>query len=443
MFKDDYLRSILDNKPENSNIDFKRGFDWKTKSKQTIDVIKDIMAFSNTQDGGTLIIGFDEKENKFSSPSEEWLKSYDQTDVSDSLNKYCDPEIYLNLSKRDNFEWNNQKGHLVILEIKDFNISPTICRLESPLFDNKTIFKPGDVFIRTPGASTKKISTASEMYDLIHRFAIKDKERLLREISLIVNNKPIDFTEEPKKKYETEIDTFEKDIQLKQIISSQDKGYWQIYMMPVKYNSNCIELDKMWDIATQSQSRHRGWPFPFIGERYTENNASCLETFLPPDTHSKEEEGWRLHKDGLFCFRKMMFENVSSDYFNTLSKVSAIWTITEMLLFSKRLYEKILEPNDSIYIELTLMGCQGRRYFDNWMDNKYGQPKDIGNTCNTPKIVLTHETQNLRLVLDWKKIADNFIKELDFNFNVRNYDEKYTEKLQDMILNMHLISEKF
>lgn len=138
-----------------------------------------------------------------------------------------------------------------------------------------------------------------------------------------------------------------------------------------------------------------------------------------------------------------MFENVSSDYLNTLSKVSAIWTITEMLLFSKRLYEKILEPNDSIYIELTLMGCQGRRYFNNWMDNEYGQPKDIGNTCNTPKIVLTHEAQNLRLILDWKKISNKFIKELDFNFNVRNYDEKYTEKLQDMLLNMHLISEKF
>ena len=137
-----------------------------------------------------------------------------------------------------------------------------------------------------------------------------------------------------------------------------------------------------------------------------------------------------------------MFENSSSDYQGTLSKVNSIWTITEMLLFASRVYGKVLTTSENLYIRLTLSGSFERRYHDELM-SEYGNPVDIGGQCNSTSIVIERTTMILNLQTNLKNVVNDVIEELDTHFGIREYDQNYTTRLTDQILNMQMIRPEY
>ena len=87
MLTDIEIQEILNGNIENKNIDIKSGFTWTTKSHTTLEIIKDIMAMSNTQDGGKLIIGIDKKMKAFASDETNWFDGCSNRFVNDAGNR--------------------------------------------------------------------------------------------------------------------------------------------------------------------------------------------------------------------------------------------------------------------------------------------------------------------------------------------------------------------
>lgn len=443
MLTDNEIEIILNGNKENKNIDIKSGFTWKTKSHNTLEIIKDIMAMVNTQDGGKLIIGFDEKTKAFVGDESNWFESFEQTKVMDSVNKYTSSIINLQVDKKENFTWESKQGNLVIIDIAEFDKEPIITK-EGIDSDGTRVFSSGDIFIRTERAATEKIKDVSTMRDLIHRAALKDRKNILTDIQSLLENKPVQTVPtNTKELYLDEISDFTDTFQKPELIPTIQQGIWRFDSMPIIKNSELISFSNLSKIAKTSQSRHRGWPFPIISEEITKAKNSYLETFVPLDSRSRNNECWRLYRNGLFCWIKSMFENeIESDYKGTLSKVNSIWTITEMFLFISRVYGKILSKSDEVYIRLTLTNPFERRYHDELM-SEYRNPIDTGSNCNSDIIIIERIIPVLNLEIRLKEEVNKVIEELDTHFGVREYDQAYTERFIDQILKMQMIRPEY
>jgi len=454
LLDDDEIREILVGKLENYNVDIKTGFTWKTKSHNTLEIIKDIMGMANTQDGGTLIIGFNEKKSAFQDDDPNWFESFNQTVVMNSVNRFSTSKIMLQVILKLDFDLYYEKGNLVIIEVKEFQKEIVIAK-DGTDSNGKSIFYEGDVLIRTESASTEKIQDSKIMQELIHRATLKEKQEIIREFASIMgyetsNKKKINLsdysiihpTSDIREQYLSEIVDFTNTFLKSELFPTFEKGIWQVEIMPIKKNPNLIQLKDLWETATKSQSRHRGWPFPIISEEITKTKNTYLETFVPLDSQARNNECWRLYRDGLFCWAKSMFENESPQYSGTLSKVNAIWTIAEMLLFTSRVYAKFLGDSDKIYIKITITGTHERRYHDEMM-SEYGSPIDNGNKSNSDFIDIERTIPILNWKLNLQNEINNIIEELDAHFGVRKYDQEYTTRLTNQIFDMHMINPKY
>lgn len=58
------IQEILQGNAENLNTEFKATFDFNTNIWMREKLIRSIFAMSNTRDGGDIVIGIKEKENK-------------------------------------------------------------------------------------------------------------------------------------------------------------------------------------------------------------------------------------------------------------------------------------------------------------------------------------------------------------------------------------------
>ena len=92
------IEELLKLKCENKNLDYKEACSWNSSKEVKGEIIKDILAMANTQDGGTIIFGIRDSDFKFVGLSEDDYKSFDQTKVNYFLHKYTDPKhtCYIN-----------------------------------------------------------------------------------------------------------------------------------------------------------------------------------------------------------------------------------------------------------------------------------------------------------------------------------------------------------
>ena len=183
---DELVQQLLAARAESRNLDIKKGFEWSDKTEETLGIVKDIMGCSNTQDGGTIIIGLDNTTFDFSSVSGNWWNSFDITKVMDVVNKYCQPPVNVSITVKPSIEHNGRNGPLVILQISEFDIAPIICVRSGITSGQRVIFNPAQIFIRTNRGATEPISNPDDLRDLIHRATIKNGDNLLRSIRALL-----------------------------------------------------------------------------------------------------------------------------------------------------------------------------------------------------------------------------------------------------------------
>ena len=72
----------------------------------------------------------------------------------------------------------DEESEFLAIQVREFEDTPCVCKRNGT--DESDSFRQGDVFIRPPGkAQTKRVSTATEMHDLLELAAEKRARRLI------------------------------------------------------------------------------------------------------------------------------------------------------------------------------------------------------------------------------------------------------------------------
>src|SRR6185312_7244085 len=152
MISDERIRQLIALGNENRNLDYKAPFSWATSGKdEKYGIIKDVLAFSNTRDGGVILVGVDDKTGQHIGLSAEEAASFDQTKFNDFVHVYTDPRHTCNVYRRI-----LDGKNIVAIEIPEFKDVPILCKqvAVSPADPNKILLRKAALYIRTDKASS-------------------------------------------------------------------------------------------------------------------------------------------------------------------------------------------------------------------------------------------------------------------------------------------------
>ncbi|MFH1336928.1 MAG: ATP-binding protein, partial [Candidatus Zixiibacteriota bacterium] len=300
MLLEEDIKQLLSQKTETKNLDFKERFNWKNSSKdEKLDIIKDVLAMANTQDGGRIVFGVRDDNYEHVEMSDEDYQSFDQTKVNDLLHNYTEPKHSCQVYKHKIDE-----KYIVVIDTPEFEEVPIICKKDECSSDNprEQILKKGQIYIRTDKATTQMVSSAEDMRELLGRALVKKGDELLGMIERLIKGKPLKPSEESKEKYAEEIK--EAEAFLSENIGEELKkyGHWAIYAYPTEYDSNRIDEKKIKELMQKAEANLTTyWPFPHTHDRNSSNFPNGRQSYT---TEGIDREGYRAFKSGLFVWKK-------------------------------------------------------------------------------------------------------------------------------------------
>lgn len=172
----DRVQGALDLLQEVRAVDFKRAVMWN-ELKQCIP--KDILAMSNLRDGGIIIIGVEESNNKWNRTGmmDEQLNTYSPDDMIDHVNKYASPSMTFNVVKHTD----NEGLKYLVIKAREFEEKPFVCKRNCA-----DELRQGAFYIRPLGkAESREVQTADEMHDLLELSVEKRTRNFMRQIQRV------------------------------------------------------------------------------------------------------------------------------------------------------------------------------------------------------------------------------------------------------------------
>jgi hypothetical protein len=357
MLSESGLKELLAQRAESRNLDFKASFNWDTaETDGKCELVKDILALLNTQDGGRIVIGVRDGDFEPVGMAGADFVSFDTTKINEFLHRYTDPQSSCEVQKLtlDGLKF-------VVISVLEFKDIPIICKraANSSKESSRTILKLGGLYVRTEKATSILVPTSEEMRDLLNRAMLKRGDQLLSQIrTLLTGNPPA--KEEDLKQYDGEIADARKYFEEAMPEGAEKLGYWEVISMPLKYhNERVLSITEVSRSLMESQVSFRGWNFPHFNRETDSNFANGRQSYTEFMHHV---EAHRAYQSGLFIWRGLYWEH--SSHFQTqhekaLSFVNVIYTVTEFLLFFKRYYERI-SPDASIRFSITMTDIKDR-----------------------------------------------------------------------------------
>jgi len=166
----DKVEGALQLLQEISSIEFKKATKW---SEQKIGITKDILAMTNLRGGGIIILGIEEKDNKWDCTgiSDEELNTYNPDEVIEHVNKYASPSINFNVVKHTK----DTTLNFLVIQVPEFEEKPVICKKQY----NQELRK-GALYIRPQGKpESREAQNADEVHDLLELAADKAFRKFL------------------------------------------------------------------------------------------------------------------------------------------------------------------------------------------------------------------------------------------------------------------------
>jgi len=140
---------------EERNLEYVGPSSW---SEIRAKVIKTILAMSNIQDGGAIVIGVEDSTFVPKGLSSSQSASFDQDDISVYLNNYADPYAEITVSHE---EWEGQQ--FVVVQVNEFSEIPVICKR-----DGDRGLRTGAMFTRPRRKiETAEVPSQAEMREII------------------------------------------------------------------------------------------------------------------------------------------------------------------------------------------------------------------------------------------------------------------------------------
>lgn len=315
---------------------------------------------ANTRDGGTIILGVKDDTRELVGVSRAIWDSFDQSAVAAMVHQKSTPKVNLQVIKTE-----VQEKLVVAVTVTEFEDVPIICTDTISAVQNtsRTILRKGAVYIRTSAASTEEISSDQDMRELLSRAMLKRGDELLRSVERLIKGKPLTPNEESTDLYSAEAKQAESWFRSVLQTDFLASPRWELIAHPTQYLSERIpNLPEVERLIRESQVSLRGWPFPYIGQQ---GESSTFNAGFQGHVDWKEiRETFRLYKSGLLMWKRAIWEDLRDAKTikgkRALSFISAIYSLTEWLLFLARLYEAIADAN-SIRILVRIVGCKNRQ----------------------------------------------------------------------------------
>ena len=173
------LEAHLDGARETDALEFKGPVEWSAQL-----FAKDILALSNVEDGGLLIVGVEEADDrKFirRGISEAQKATFQIDTMRDQIASYADPHVLFSLE----FQRDSTNLEYAVIIVEEFAEVPTICRRDS----NDTNI--GYIYFRSRAgrAASARVSNVNDMRSILDRAAAKLMKRLQR-LGLTAAEKP-------------------------------------------------------------------------------------------------------------------------------------------------------------------------------------------------------------------------------------------------------------
>jgi predicted HTH transcriptional regulator len=172
--EEDFL-AIIEIGYETPNLEFKPSFTWNDKENKWFreKIIQTVLAMSNTRDGGTIVVGIEEKDNQliYDGISDKELKTFNYDSLKDVMDGFASPLASFDLAqaKTDN------KIYLII-NVSEFDEQPIICKNDG---DNIGLLRRGDVYVRSKRGNPGSIKvTEIEMKEIIELAVDKHQAKL-------------------------------------------------------------------------------------------------------------------------------------------------------------------------------------------------------------------------------------------------------------------------
>lgn len=413
------ITELINKQIETANLDYKAGFEWAKKSRDhQFGLIKDIFAMANTRDGGTIILGVQDDTRELVGVTKEIWDSFDQSAVAEMVHRYGKPKIGLQIIKTE------VGGKLVVaLMIAEFEDVPIICAdTITELNTSRPILRKSAVYIRTSAATTEEISSDQDMRELLGRAMLRRGDELLRSVERLIKGKPLIPKEESIDLYQKE--TQEAESWFREVLQKgfQNSPRWELITHPSQYLPERIQdLPELQRLIKESQVSLRGWDFPYIGKR---GNPSPFNTGFQGYVDWEEiREAFRLHKSGLFVWKREIWEDLrdarTEQGKRTLSFISAIYCITEWMLFLARLYELIADTN-TVRILVRVVGCKNRQlasfdgmipFHSDWYESQedvisFQRDYTVEELRASPKEIARVIAKHLFHVFNWTDVTD-------------------------------------
>lgn len=158
--KTEELEEKLDGGAETQSVEFKSACNWDANL-----LAKDILALSNVQDGGYIIIGIEDENFRRKGITEEQKLTFNEDIMKDQMAMYADPHVNFNVY----FPKDKMGTEYTVIKVYQFEEIPVICRKDSR--DTKA----GTLYYRNRNRRVESapISNSYDMRDIIKLATVK------------------------------------------------------------------------------------------------------------------------------------------------------------------------------------------------------------------------------------------------------------------------------
>jgi hypothetical protein len=432
MISESQFKELLSQKTETKNLDCKEFFNWDTAaSDEKCALVKDILAFVNTQDGGNIVFGVRDSTLEFVGLGQEDFASFDTTKVNDFLQKYTDPPASCEVQKLsvDGLSF-------VVISVPEFKDIPIICKkaANSSKDSSKVILKGGGLYIRTEKATSVLVPTSEEMRDLMNRAVLKRGDQLLSTIEALLKGKsPPKSQDLPR--YANEIENAQQYFRESLPVDFEKHGYWQLTATPDKYVGERIStITTVLKYLSESEVMLRGWNFPHTDRETKSNFEEGRQSYT---VFHRYLEAYRAYQSGLFIWRGGYREEAPefvAEHGKALSFVNVVYEITEMFVFLKRYYERFAE-NASVHVSIELSDIKDRSLVATQWDML---PFFENYTSKVPRLLIEKDIAVSELRASAEELAITVIQKILEVFNWNNPDPSMIRGWQQGLLSRTL-----
>jgi hypothetical protein len=334
------VRQLLDRQSESRSLDYKRPMTFGPGKQDKGKILQDIIALSNTRDGGYVLVGVEQNGGKFIAigVSPEQADSFDPTNIGEFAKNYFSlhPIVSSHVVTIDGID-------LLLLHVEEFDSEPIVCMKDLHDEKGKPILRAGSIYVRTVDARSVAIESGESMRAFLDLAVQKRGDALLTQIRGLVGAPLIVETTGPSDAYRGEIEAADQ-FAMEALVDST--GYWYIEILPKVYEEERVpSTRRLKEIRQESVVSIRGWDFPHIDRE----SDQVFEHGIQSVTHwYRYHECHRVYRSGLFTWRRQLKEDFSEQNAGTISYVSSIYSITEYFLFASRYAALIADSGNFI-----------------------------------------------------------------------------------------------